>query len=155
MSLVRCFSCGLLVVAVAGCSSSPRPVEVHTVSGRIVYDSKPAAGVQVFLFPMSAPTVPQIPSNPRGVTGDDGRFHISTYQEGDGAPEGTYRVVLYWPGKAEPGEEWDSDRLMGWYDAAHTKFEVEIRAGDNSLPTFSLPAVSSPPPPSQGVPGRN
>src|SRR5688500_7600325 len=71
-----------------GCGGGNDSVTVHPVSGQVLYDHKPAAGVQVFLYPTSAPMMPQIPMNPRGVTGPDGRFKISTYGEGDGAAEG-------------------------------------------------------------------
>ena len=69
------------------------------------YDGKPAAGVQVFLFPTAAPMVPDIPANPHGVTGPDGRFTIGTYADGDGAAEGSYQVVLFWPESTGDDEE--------------------------------------------------
>jgi hypothetical protein len=31
------------------------------------------------------------------VTGPDGSFTLSTYGDGDGAPQGGYQVVLLWP----------------------------------------------------------
>lgn len=146
----------------AGCagSSETGPVAVHPVTGKVVYDGKPAAGVEVTLLPTDAPMVPRIPRNPHAVTGADGRFSITTYAEGDGAAEGGYMVVLSWPvkeTKSETGsdEATDTDRLMGWYDGTHTKYSLRVKAESNELPVFDLPRVSQPPPVSQGVPGRN
>src|SRR6478736_1752146 len=77
----------------AGCGATG-PVRCHPVSGQVTYDGKPAAGVRVYLMPTSAPMVPVIPANPHAVTGPDGRFKLSTYADGDGAPEGGYQVVM-------------------------------------------------------------
>jgi hypothetical protein len=146
----------LLAAAVVGCGSSGGPVTVHPVSGQVLYANRPAAGVQVFFYPTSAPTVPRIPSNPFGVTGPDGRFTLTTYQEGDGAAEGAYQVILLWPlPRKSDQEEADTDRLLGWYDAAHTRLRVRVKAGENSLPPFKIAPVSGPPPVSEGIPGRN
>ena len=148
----------LTVAAVAlGCGKANGPVPVHPVSGQVIYDGKPAAGVRVFFFPTSAPPVPEIPTNPHGVTGTDGRFTLTTYAAGDGAAEGGYQVILLWP-QGDPEEEEgasDSDRLFGWYDAVHSKLTAQVKPGENVLPPFKLPAVSGPPPQSEGVPGRN
>src|SRR5215212_9236098 len=111
----------LALAVLAGCGSRGGPVRCHPVSGQVTYDGQPASGVKVYLIPTSAPVVPQIPANPRAVTAPDGRFSVTTYQEGDGAPEGGYQVVLVWT-KPDPSsrEEDDADRFLGWYDAAHS-----------------------------------
>ena len=80
-----------------GCSGSDNAVVPHPVSGKVVYDGRPAVGVEVTLIPGDAPMVPRIPRNPHGVTGLDGRFAITTFTEGDGAAEGGYQIVLTWP----------------------------------------------------------
>jgi hypothetical protein len=143
----------LALAAAAGCGRGDSPVAVHPVSGQVRYAGEPAAGVQVFFYPTSAPTVPDIPMNPRAVTGPDGRFTLTTYADGDGAAAGGYQVILLWP-PAKGGES-DTDRLLGWYDVAHSKLTAQVQAGENKLPPFELPAVNGPPARSEGVPGRN
>jgi hypothetical protein len=139
-----------------GCSDQAKTVPLHPVSGEVVYNNKPAAGVIVYLLPTSAPLPAGVPQNPHGVTGADGRFKISTLGTDDGAPEGSYQVVLLWrPESAESEEEVTTDKLFGWYDAKHSKLTVEVHPGGTSIPAFKLPAVNGPPPVSQGVPGRN
>lgn len=154
---------GLSLVSVAGCGEpgpDMGPVPVYPVSGAVVYNGSPAEGVDVYLLPTSAPMVPQIPHNPSGKTDAAGKFSLSTYAENDGAAEGGYQVVLRWKppavkGEIENLEEADTDKLLGWYDAANSKLTAQIVPGDNRLPAFKLPAVTAPPAPSQGVPGRN
>src|SRR5262245_10071039 len=89
----------LALLALVGCSE--KHVACHPVSGQVLYDGKPAEGVQVYLMPTSAPVVPQIPTNPHGVTKADGTFSLGTYRDNDGAPEGGYQVVLLWPKKTD------------------------------------------------------
>jgi hypothetical protein len=149
---------GILAVglaAAAGCDKSGK-VAVHPVRGQVYYDGKPAAGVQVYLFPTAAPGVPDIPANPHGQTGPDGTFAIGTYADADGAAEGSYQVVLVWPEEAEEGHEATQDRLMGWYTVARSKLTATIPPGGAELPPIRLPAVKGPPSESAGgIPGRN
>ena len=149
-------------VLAAGCghSDDAGPVKVHPVTGQVLYDGKPAAGVEVTLLPSDAPTAPQVPRAPSAVTGPDGRFALGTFADADGAAEGGYLVVLRWP-KTAPGaegeEEVDSaedDRLLGWYDATHSAQTVRVKPGPNEL-TLKLVRHTHPPGQSQGVPGRN
>lgn len=152
------FSVRLLLVSLpcllAGCGGKA-PVEVHPVRGRIFYGENPAAGVVVYFLPTSAPTVPDIPMNPRGVTDAGGNFALTTYQPEDGAAEGGYKVVLSWPRPGTEEEESRGDVFLGWYDGVHSKLTVRIKAGENRLAEFRLPVVNRPPDAVEGVPGRN
>jgi hypothetical protein len=64
------YSLLLVPLLLTGCGKS-ESVKVYPVSGQVMYNGQPAAGVKVFLFPTSAPMVPRIPSNPRGETDND------------------------------------------------------------------------------------
>lgn len=144
------------VLSPVGCGQSTGQVAVHPVKGQVVYDGKPAAGVQVFFVPTSAPTVPQVPANPHGVTGADGTFTLTTYQPGDGAAEGGYQVVLLWQQEAKGDEEGsDADKLLGWYGPVHSKLTAQVQPGSNALPSFRIAAVTKPPEAVQGIPGKN
>lgn len=150
-------------VLAAGCGYDPdtAPVVPHPVTGKVLYDGKPAAGVVVTFMPSDAPTVPRIPRNPRGVTGPDGTFTLTTFADGDGAAEGGYQVVLSWPDETAVVEESDEekeskpDRLMGWYDPLHSALNYRVTPGENAVPAFELKKVTRPPQAAQGVPGRN
>jgi hypothetical protein len=147
---------GLAVtLAAAGCDSTPPKVTVYPVTGQVLYDGKPAAGVQVFLFPTSAPMFPEVPAHPHGTTGADGKFALGTYTDSDGAAEGSYQIVLFWPDTKDPEEETKQDRLLGWYTVARSRLTTTIKAGPNDLP-LKLPVVKVPPSEAgTGIPGRN
>lgn len=150
------------VLLAAGCGKSgPEAVAVHPVSGQVLYDGKPAAGVEVTLLPTDAPMVPTIPRNPRAVTDAQGRFTIGTFTDTDGAAEGGYQILCHWP-KTAPGAEGEEevdpsedDRLLRWYDPLHSKFSVRVKAEANVIPPLKLERHTQPPPKSDGVPGRN
>jgi hypothetical protein len=154
MRLVGVFICSGLV-GVAGCGESGERIPVYPVSGQVVYDGKPAAGVQVYFVPTSAPMVPRIPSNPHAVTGPDGRFKITTYDENDGAPEGGYQVLLIWPEVVTESEESTKDKLFGWFDGAHTKLKIDVKTGSNEMPPIAIKAITGPPEELKGIPGKN
>lgn len=146
----------VVFVATSGCADSEVRVAVYPVSGQVFYDGRPAAGVSVYLAPTSAPTVPEVPANPHGVTGPDGRFTLTTYAPGDGAAAGGYQVLLMWLPPVKDGEEAEeSDRLLGWYGPVHSKLTVLVVPGGNAIPPFKLPATSKVPGVVEGVPGRN
>jgi len=146
----------VLLASVVGCSNSA-PVPTYPTSGSVIYDGKPAKGVQVFLLPTSAPIVPQVPQNPYGITDEQGQFRLTTYGDFDGAAEGGYQVVLLWPDEsaAEEAEGASQDRFLGWYDASRSQLTVNIKPGTNQLLPFKIPKVTRPPEELKGVPGRN
>lgn len=142
------------LVAALGCGKEDR-VAVYPVSGQVIYNGKPAAGVQVFFFPESAPSPPEIPANPHGVTGPDGKFTITTFTPNDGAAEGGYQVILIWPSEKPEGAEGTEDRLLGWFDIKHSRLKADIKPGSNNLPPFKLNLITKPAGEVEGVPGRN
>lgn len=85
----------LVALVVVGCGKAPESWEVvHPVSGVLTYGGKPIAGAQVTLFPVDAKVPDAV--RPTAVTEADGRFHLSTFAESDGAPAGDYRVSVIW-----------------------------------------------------------
>ena len=81
----------IIVLLLAGCSDGPRgdrPFTTHPVTGIVHIDGQPAERVQVDCHPAAdSSTVKYMLST---VTDKDGRFSLSTYDSGDGLPEGTY-----------------------------------------------------------------
>jgi len=144
-----------LAPLLVGCDTSSKAIVTHKVTGQIFYDNKPAGKVQVYLLPTSAPTIPEIPANPHGITKEDGTFTITTFTEGDGAAEGGYQIILVWPEEVEPDAEATTDRLLGWYDAAHSKLTAQIKPGENALPPIKVVATKKLPDEVEGIPGRN
>lgn len=148
-----------MVCLLAGCGGKDGPqwnLTPHPVTGKVIYDGKPAEGVLVGLLPMDAPMPPAIPENPSAVTGPDGTFTIKTFKEGDGACEGNYQVLLTWMvAEKTDTEEGRKDKLLGWYDAAHSPVYFTVKPGANTIPVITIPARRTPPEAMPGIPGRN
>ncbi|MFZ4609971.1 MAG: hypothetical protein ACOYNM_09150 [Gemmataceae bacterium] len=145
--------CMVLVILV-GCSQEKLPIPTQQISGRVLYDNKAAEGVAVYLGPIQAPTIPDIPANPHGVTDKDGRFSISTYGENDGAPKGKYQLMMMWVDENSKLES-KPERFFGWYDSVNSKIMVDITDGENVIPDIKVPVITGPPEPVNGIPGRN
>lgn len=137
-----------------GCAKENVVIQTHKISGRILYDNKAAEGVAVYLGPIAAPRVPDIPANPHGVTDKQGRFTISTYGEDDGAPLGKYQIMMVWVDQDSKVES-NPDKFFGWFDAVNSKIMVQVKEGENEIPEIKVPVITGPPPPVNGIEGRN
>lgn len=137
---------GLLVflILLPGCAKENVVIPTQQISGRVLYDNKAAEGVAIYLGPIAAPTVPDIPANPHGVTDKDGRFSISTYGENDGAPKGKYQLMMMWVDQNSKLES-KPERFFGWYDSVNSKIMVQITDGENAIPDIKVPVITGPP----------
>jgi len=109
------------------------------VEGRVLIQGKPAEGVQVFFHPRDASQR----GKPRGITDAEGRFHLRTYHDGDGAPAGEYAVTLYWPAAYNPKvpveDQMPPDRLgERFMDPARSSMRATVSAGPTTLPPFEI-----------------
>ena len=132
----------LLAGLAAGCSSDDRK-PVFAVAGQVLYEGQPTPHALVTLHPLD-PADKSTP-RPHGSVGPDGRFTLTTYRAGDGAPPGEYGVTVeWWLTSARAGTpEGDSlpptNRLPPRYARVETSnIRVRIEAGDNQLPVFKL-----------------
>jgi hypothetical protein len=66
---------------------------VFKVQGIVTVDGQPVPEIQVALHPVN-PVNDNKPTFPQGFTDAEGKIRISTYAEGDGAPEGEYKVTF-------------------------------------------------------------
>jgi hypothetical protein len=130
------------VVCVIGlassCSNGRKPV--FPVHGQVLdAKQKPAVGALVVFHPVDAD--PKVPLKPLGKVDENGRFTLTTYVNGDGAPIGDYRITITWPTpKKTPFDPEGGDQLRGRY--AHPErslhlFTVENKP-DNEVPTIRL-----------------
>ena len=147
---------GLLIflMLMSGCGKDKIVIPTHQVSGRVLYNNVGAEGVTVYLGPIDAPGVPDIPSNPHGITDKQGRFTISTYGEDDGAPIGKYQMMMIWADH-DSKEESQTDKFFAWFDAVNSKIMVEIKDGENKIPDIKVPVIKGPLEPVNGIVGRN
>jgi hypothetical protein len=126
-----------LLVAISSCSGNKR---VYPVSGKVLFEGKPAARAIVKFYAVdpagkkdSQAVVPQ------AVVDDDGSFRLTTYSSEDGAPAGKYNVSVFWAKPSKGGDDYDKPLIPARYLNAETSgltAVVEERATE--LPPFQL-----------------
>jgi hypothetical protein len=96
------------LLAVVGCGkkSGPERVAVVPVEGAITFTGQPMPGAMVVFHPKTPQ--PNVPA-PRAEINKDGVLKVSTYDGGDGAPEGEYVVTVQWNKLVKQG----SDLVIG------------------------------------------
>jgi hypothetical protein len=139
---------GLLVTTVAlfavwlivGCGrSGPPRVATNPAKGSITYQGQPIAGAFLALHPKAA-LAADVPTA-RAVVKPDGTFSVSTYDTGDGLPEGDYIVTALWRKVVKSGGEFipGPDLLPGKYSRPETSdVIIHVAAGNNDLPPIVL-----------------
>lgn len=97
-----CLCCCLALLTAAttfvlsGCGGDePFRKETFPVTGQVFVDGKPASGVKVTLYDVKG-VDKEHPTFSSGMTDDEGKFEISTYEAADGVPVGEYVVTFEW-----------------------------------------------------------
>jgi hypothetical protein len=131
----------IAVPLLSGCGeempNGPR-VPTFPVVGQIVVDGKPPDYLAVNLEPQfDKPGV--IPAS-SAFTDKEGKFAISTFETGDGAPPGKYKLTFQW-GQINllNGQYGGPDKLKGRYKkAADSKHEITVTDQKIDLGTIEL-----------------
>tara|TARA_R100001132_G_scaffold23821_1_gene22413 strand:- start:7875 stop:8318 length:444 start_codon:yes stop_codon:yes gene_type:complete len=83
---------GLLLLLVMllcyGCGQPDDRLPTARVTGTIAFDGTPLTSGNIMFFPVSGG------KHAVGMIGEDGAFHLSTYESGDGAVPGKHKVVI-------------------------------------------------------------
>ena len=140
---------GALVLA--GCEEDWQ-AETYPARGTIAINGEPPAGAVVELH--STGEQPDVRnSRPWGIVQEDGRYALSTYEKGDGAPPGTYKVTVRWPHDVtQPSLV---DRLRGAYATAEgSEWTVTVSEGENDLPPVEITGAKVLPKQTSGTAGR-
>jgi hypothetical protein len=132
-----------LAAVVSGCSSSDDGrMKVYPVSGKVTVGGQPAAGAQVVFYGATPELTGPGTVAPAGTTDENGAFTLRSYEAGDGAPAGKFKVTVIWP---EPtpegaGEMFQAkDRLNGQYDSPDkSNLTVDVPEGGGELPPIAL-----------------
>lgn len=131
---------GLLAWLGPGCAKGP-PRPIYPVRGQFLFEGRPMAGAFIVFHPLDDADPRAV--RPRAHADAEGRFVLTTYSTGDGAPAGDYAVTVQWP-VARPGggdhEDDPPDRLRGRYSDPKTSgLKARVEAKANDLPPFQLP----------------
>ncbi|QDT16614.1 transthyretin-like family protein [Alienimonas californiensis] len=142
--------CALSACLLGGCGPDDGHLETYPVQGQVLVNGEPAAGCTVVFLPLD----PEVSNNvrPGGLTDEEGRFELATYETGDGAPALTYGVTFRWeatdwPGRAaeeaiDPVQPVGPDRFQGALSSpSKSGVEVTVEEGENVLEPFRLDDV--------------
>ncbi|MCH9655603.1 MAG: DUF4198 domain-containing protein [Planctomycetes bacterium] len=134
-----------LMLFLLGCSgpNEPKQREVFPVKGVVTYKGKPMPDASVVLHPVNKKDDGLPTYLPRGHVDEDGKFSVSTYQKGDGAPAGTYKVSFSWQGPLKGVSEEEEDKLREkiprkYRNPNTSGFIVTILETENSAMEFVL-----------------
>jgi hypothetical protein len=113
------------------------------VQGKVLVRGAPAEGANVTLYPAIVESKKPAAPAPSGMTDSQGVFKLSSYDAGDGAPEGEYKVAVIWQEPLPPGvresAEGPKDRLGGRYaDPQKSKLTANVEQGGGEIPPFAL-----------------
>lgn len=123
----------------SGCGeTTAKRAETFPVEGAITFKGQPISGAFVALHPKSPrPDVPP----PRASVGPDGSIKVSTYDAGDGAPEGEYVLTVEWYKLVKQG----ADVVAGpnvippkYASPKTSDLVVSVAAKPNKLPPIKL-----------------
>ena len=126
-----------LAMTFAGCGGDGKPA-TQPVTVTVTYKGQPAPGALVVFHPTDPAREKALGGKPFGKVKADGTLALTTFNEGDGAPEGDYGVTVQWneaarAGKISLGEEGGGtrDKLGGRYgDPRAPKFKFTVKKGD-------------------------
>ena len=128
----------LALLLTAGCSES-RPT-CYPVHGQVTQNKKQLAEAIVVLHPQGRSPTAQ---KPLAHTDADGRFQVTTFAPGDGAPPGSYAVTIELRAPRQAGEEIirDGRNLLParYANPATSDFTVDVKEGENEIPAIDLP----------------
>jgi hypothetical protein len=130
---------GLAAVSLLLSSCGKERKAAYAVEGQVLDgNDQPAVGALVVFHPLESQDDDL--TRPVGRVDEKGTFSLTTYEQGDGAPEGKYVVTIEWrPKKTSPFKQAGTDQLRGKYsNPKSSPFHVEITKGTNRLKPFKL-----------------
>jgi hypothetical protein len=112
--------------------------KTYKVTGRITLDGQPVEGLDVRFIPKDKTNF-KLEETPLGRTDKDGRFTLTTYYSGDGAPVGEYMVAVAYPDQP-PADE--ADETQAAIAAAKARKDA-AKSGKSRFPSlYQVPQKS-------------
>jgi hypothetical protein len=126
ISLFLC--CALSALVLAGCGGEK--IATYPVTGTVHVDDKPAEGAIVIFCPTDGSDQFKR-ERPMGTSDSSGRFQLTTFLKGDGAPAGNYQVMIRWPAPKKRGtaDEDDPHRSAAEFDALGGRYFDPAKSG--------------------------
>ncbi len=136
----------VVCLALVGCGGDGKPATVPA-GGKVTFrKTTPPVGALVVFHPTDPATEKTIGGKPFGKVADDGTFKLTSYAEGDGAPEGEYGVTVDWRVKGKEGGMSLTDGGGGGAPRLHPKYsnpqqpftKVTVKKGADNQFTFDV-----------------
>jgi hypothetical protein len=122
-------------LCIAGCSRQSR-LTTYPVRGKVTYRTQPVAEAMLVLHP--AVPFPAGTPQPIAYANAHGEFEFTTFESGDGAPQGQYVITVELREERKVGEELVRDGrnlLPAKYQSPQTSdLKCEVKSGTNELP---------------------
>jgi hypothetical protein len=128
----------VLPLGLAGCGGGPARMKLYPVNGQVLLNDKALADHRVVFLPVDK--VKYEREHPFAITDKEGKFRLSTYEQGDGAPAGEFVVVFFPNDELDDGSDQrkrTSPLPTRYMSADKSDFRVKIE-GETSLPPFKL-----------------
>ncbi|QDT25781.1 hypothetical protein Enr10x_10780 [Gimesia panareensis] len=137
------FLCLLTLLSGCGSEKLEDARTVFPVTGVVLYQDQPITDGMVSLTPVNPPSDDKQFFNPRGTVDESGKFQITTYEKGDGAPPGEYKVSFTWVGSLEGVSEDEEDKLPEKLPRKYTNPEtsgitITVKEHNNLLSPIEL-----------------
>ena len=114
--------------------------ELHPAQGTLTINGRPAEGALLVFHPADGRPFDSRGTRPTATVDADGAFELKTYQTGDGAPAGDYRVAVLW--LADPDSDSPWDKLGGRFaDPEAADLRVSVEPGHALLDPIRLEGV--------------
>jgi len=132
-----------VTAAMTGCGEGRVPT--YPVAGTVLVDQRPAGGAIVIFVP-SATSEGAERQRPFAMADAQGKYNLMTFEPGDGAPAGEYKVLIQWPAPVSPEAARGGgrtavgpDRLRGkYFNLEKTDLMATVEEQSNELPPFEL-----------------
>lgn len=124
----------------AGCGDGK--IARYPVKGKVVVDGKPAQAAIVIFCPEKTGDAEFERQRPFSQTDAEGNYQLRTFEAGDGAPAGNYKIMVRWtaplPGQSPAGDGM-TDRLRNRYtNPDQSGLTYTVVEGQNEVPPFEL-----------------
>lgn len=124
----------LICQVIVGCGD--QRMEVYPVHGTVSLNGTPAAGADLVFYGTDEALQTVDAPIPKARADEQGRYEVSSFEPGDGAPAGEYRVTVVWrQSDSNDPENRDlaRDRLQGKYaDPQTSPLRVTVKPEPNN-----------------------
>ena len=129
----------LVLACIAGCGRTDPWTQVYPVKGVVTFRGKPVKDAELAFFPVNDQAPESV--RPWAKSSENGEFVVSTYNNGDGAPAGDYKVTVIHheiviSGGAMGSKPNDLPKKYASRDS--TDLVIKVESQPTTLPTFDL-----------------